>query len=125
MEISASEAEGEEQDTGERVDVEDDCGANDAGVIKVVCKTDEQEEGEEEEDGEEVAGLEEDGLESLGATDVTVEFDEDTGSGEATGTKDTPFGPKLIRMPSLSNSLSSLLSVLQIKTDLNKLGSGV
>lgn len=123
MEISASEAEGEEQDTGERVDVEDDCGANDAGVIKVVCKTDEQEEEEEEE--EEVAGLEEDGLESLGATDVTVELDEDTGSGEVTGTKDTPFGPKLIRIPSLSNSLSSLLSVLQIKTDLNKLGSGV
>lgn len=115
--MSASEAEGEEQDTDERVDVSEDWGENDAGVIKVGCKTDEHE--------EEVAGLEEDGLESLEATDVTVELDEDIRSEEETGTKDTPFGPKLIRIPSLSNSLSSLLSVLQIKTDLNKLGSGV
>ena len=117
--MSASEAEGEEQDTDERVDVSEDWGENDAGVIKVGCKTDEHEEEEE------VAGLEEDGLESLGATDVTGELDEDIGSEEETGTKDTPFGPKLIRIPSLSNSRSSLLSVLQIKTDLNKLGSGV
>lgn len=41
------------------------------------------------------------------------------------GTKDTPFNPKLIRMPSYSNSLCNLLSVLQIKTDLTKSGSAV
>lgn len=41
------------------------------------------------------------------------------------GTKDTPFNPKLIRIPSFSNSLCSRLSVLQIKTDLTKSGSAV
>lgn len=39
--------------------------------------------------------------------------------------KDTPVGPKLMRIPSRSNSLSRRLSVLQIRTDLTRLGSGV
>lgn len=46
-------------------------------------------------------------------------------AGDEAGTNETPFGPKLIRMPSLSNSLSNLLSVLHIRTDLKRLGSGV
>lgn len=41
------------------------------------------------------------------------------------GTKETPPGPKLIFMPSFSRSFSKRFSVLQIRTERSKLGSGV
>lgn len=41
----------------------------------------------------------------------------------AAGPKDTPFGPKLMRMPSRSSSRSSRFRVLQIRTERTRLGS--
>lgn len=41
----------------------------------------------------------------------------------AAGPKETPFGPKLMRMPSRSSSRSSRFRVLQIRTERTRLGS--